>query len=223
MRYVELKLRAEGRWFQEIDRHIAADPDLRHGPIHHVKLLDDGTAVTLYEIHGDRERFEELFEAHADSIYGETVAVEDVTFVYSHFEPSPVVAALLEMAGAHRILLDTPLRFTDDDELRITVVGDAETVRTVLAEAPETAQVVVGRTGEYRPADDRLFTRLTDRQQEVLRTAIEMGYYEDPRRTTYGEIAERVGCTETTVGEHLRKVENAVLRAITPRATAEDR
>lgn len=217
MRYVEVKIRADGRWFHEIDRRIASEADLRHGPIHQIELLDDGTAVTLYEIHGDRERFETLFEANDGSIYGETVAVGDVTYVYSHFEPSPVVGTLLELAGRHRILLDAPFRFTDDDELQLTVVGDAETIRTVFAEAPETAQVVVGKTGEYRPADERLFAELTRRQREVLRAAMEMGYYENPRRTTYGEIADRVGCTETTVGEHLRKIENGILQAITPR------
>lgn len=216
MRYVELKVRAEDRWFHDIDRRIAATPGLRHGPIHHVKLLDDGTAVTLYEIHGDAERFEALFDDHDQSLYGETVAVGDVTFVYSHFEPSPVVRALLEMANEHRILVDTPLCFTEDDELQITVVGDADTIQAVYTSVPETAQVVVGSTGEYRPSNDRLFAELTERQQEVLAAAIEMGYYEDPRRTTYGEIAQRVGCTETTVGEHLRKVENQVLRAVTP-------
>lgn len=45
---------------------------------------------------------------------------------------------------------------------------------------------------------------------------LEPGYYEEPRETTYEEVAERVGCTATTVGEHLRKVEATVLREVVP-------
>ncbi|MGA9399626.1 helix-turn-helix domain-containing protein [Haladaptatus sp.] len=49
---------------------------------------------------------------------------------------------------------------------------------------------------------------MTDRQQEILDIAMELGYYENPRRATHGEIAERVGIDASTVSEHMRKIES---------------
>ncbi|WP_444542726.1 helix-turn-helix domain-containing protein [Halomicrobium urmianum] len=37
-----------------------------------------------------------------------------------------------------------------------------------------------------------------------------MGYYRNPREATHEDVAERVGTTASTVGEHLRKIESRV-------------
>jgi len=49
--------------------------------------------------------------------------------------------------------------------------------------------------------------RLTDRQREVLETALEMGYYEYPRAANATEVGERLGLTASTVVEHLTLAE----------------
>lgn len=215
MRYVTLKIRPEERWFHPIDERIAAEPGMRHGPIHNIKLLDDGTVVTFYEIYGDRGRVEELLDSHGRG-EAETISFGEDTFVYTHGEPSEEVRSLLETAHEHRILIDTPITFSDDDELEITIMGGSSAIQEAFAATPSSVQVTVEKTGEYRPGRERMFAELTDRQQEILLTALEMGYYEDPRESTYGEIAEVLGCTATTVGEHLRKIERYALREIAP-------
>lgn len=40
------------------------------------------------------------------------------------------------------------------------------------------------------------------------------GYYEVPRRTTYEEIAEEVELSQSTVGDHLQKIEAEILPRI---------
>lgn len=55
---------------------------------------------------------------------------------------------------------------------------------------------------------------LTDRQREVLSVAVENGYYEIPRETTYEEIAAELGVSAGTVSEHLQKVEATVLSTL---------
>jgi len=57
---------------------------------------------------------------------------------------------------------------------------------------------------------------LTERQQETLQAAIEAGYYNVPREATHEDIAERLGRSDGTVGEHLRKIEAKVMEAIAP-------
>jgi len=53
---------------------------------------------------------------------------------------------------------------------------------------------------------DGLIARLTERQQEVFEAALAVGYYANPRDGTHADVTERVGCSASTAGEHLRKI-----------------
>ncbi|SIS18400.1 helix-turn-helix domain-containing protein [Natronorubrum thiooxidans] len=58
---------------------------------------------------------------------------------------------------------------------------------------------------------DQLFDGLTDRQLAALRLALESGYYEQPRKTSLRELADRTSVARSTYEEHLRKAENKLL------------
>jgi predicted DNA binding protein len=58
---------------------------------------------------------------------------------------------------------------------------------------------------------DRLFEEVTDRQMAALRLALESGYYEQPRKTSIRELADKTAVTRSTYEEHLRKAENKLL------------
>ncbi|MFT4884168.1 MAG: putative DNA binding protein [Natronomonas sp.] len=217
MRYVELQIRPEGRrWFHPVDEHVANDPNLRHGPIHNFNLLDDGTVVLLYEIYGPKDRIDELLEEHGTGLKRDTTKVSENTLVWAHLDPSEVVGDLLELTDHYSIVVDTPIHFTDDHKLELVLVGEPAVIREMFEDAPDTAQVTVEKTGDYQPKTERLFTNLTARQQEVLIAALKAGYYDDPRNATYDDIADAVGCSATTVGEHLRKIERRIIREIAP-------
>ena len=53
--------------------------------------------------------------------------------------------------------------------------------------------------------------RCTDRQYEALVSAYHSGYYEWPRLTTAGELAERNGVSSPTFQYHLRAGERKLL------------
>lgn len=220
MRYVELRVQPEGRWFHPVDRQIAADSTLRHGPIHNLNRLQDGTVVLLYEIAGPKSRIDALLEEHGTGLKRETAAVGESTLVWAHLDPdddttASVVGDLLDVAEQYSVVVDTPIEFTDN-ELRLTLIGEASVIQDLFAQTPDTAQVTVERTGDYRPKSERLFSELTARQREVLLAALDAGYYDDPRGATYDDIARAVDCSATTVGEHLRKIEGQLVREIVP-------
>jgi len=58
---------------------------------------------------------------------------------------------------------------------------------------------------------DQLFEDVTERQMAALRLALESGYYEQPRKTSLRELAERTSVARSTYEEHLRKAENKIL------------
>jgi hypothetical protein len=55
---------------------------------------------------------------------------------------------------------------------------------------------------------DRL---LTDRQQEVLSTAVESGYYRAPREATLGDVADTLGVANATCSDILHRAEGHIV------------
>jgi hypothetical protein len=53
---------------------------------------------------------------------------------------------------------------------------------------------------------------LTDRQRELLLAAVDLGYYDVPRRATQTEVADHVGIAKSTCSETLQRVQRTVIR-----------
>ncbi|WP_058366564.1 helix-turn-helix domain-containing protein [Haloparvum sedimenti] len=63
-----------------------------------------------------------------------------------------------------------------------------------------------------------LRTRLTDRQFEVLVTALEAGYYEWPRECSGEDVAEELRVSSATFAEHIRAAERKLLTLLFERS-----
>ena len=61
-----------------------------------------------------------------------------------------------------------------------------------------------------------LLSSIPPRQREILNTAVERGYFEIPRQVTLEEIAEEMDITKTTASNHLRKVEQQLIKFVLP-------
>ncbi len=55
---------------------------------------------------------------------------------------------------------------------------------------------------------------LSPQQKNIFHYAYEQGYYELPRKTTIAKIAKILHLTAATVGEHLLKAENKIIKSI---------
>jgi predicted DNA binding protein len=56
---------------------------------------------------------------------------------------------------------------------------------------------------------------LTDRQIEILTRAVELGYYDTPRKSTLTELAEDLGLAKSTCSETLHRAEEKVIKQFT--------
>jgi len=63
------------------------------------------------------------------------------------------------------------------------------------------------RDGDPEPPGEGL----TDRQQEALRTAYEMGYFEIPRTTSLEAVADQLGISASSLSERLRRAQTHVI------------
>jgi hypothetical protein len=216
MRFVTGTLRPDKGFFQPLEAALLEEPDVRREAVHHLDRLADGTAVAMFEISGDPDRIIELFEEHNKALGHQTTEGDGTVLFHSHFEPTPLVDRLLDLMEAYEFAIDMPMVFTESGRLRVTLIANDETISEVFSAMPDDIDFDIERTGEYEAGSGRLFSLLTERQREVLRAAIECGYYQEPREATHADVAEAVGLTATTVGEHLRRIETTLMNEIVP-------
>lgn len=100
------------------------------------------------------------------------------------------------------------------------LVGDLETVRTIVTDLRSCCESVrVRRLTRSAPDDDStlLFvdrSAFTDRQYEVLRTAHEMGYFDQPKAASADEVATELDIAPATFSEHLATTQSKLLDQI---------
>jgi predicted DNA binding protein len=214
MRYVKVSLTPTAGDIDPVAEEIDAEPSLTRESILHISRLNDGTAVLLTQIRGEKDAFEEILES-ADQIISHNVSsFRDGLQAYVHTEPTETGAALLELEQAHEFVLDMPIEYGPDGGLEVAVIGEEATVRRAIDDIPDDIRVELEQLSDYDPELRELSSLLTDRQQEILDTATDLGYYRVPRQATHQDIAEELDLSTTTVGEHLRKIESRMLSEI---------
>jgi len=94
----------------------------------------------------------------------------------------------------------------------------SEIVGSLEAAGNETELVKSVELGDIEPTHQlnvtRLVDELTPRQQEVLRAAIDSGYYDPKRDVTVEDIGDQFDIAPTTAWEHLQRAETKVMSEI---------
>jgi hypothetical protein len=158
----------------------------------------------------------ELIGENADAACEQMESYETVTDL-TVFEAEPgrrrvqaetTVPVLLNAIQAAGIPLDLPIEIKDG-ELELETTVPQEKLST-LGETLD--QFGISYTVECIQQETDSETLLTDRQQWLLREAIDRGYYDTPRRITLVELADEVGIAKSTCSEILHRVEGQVLK-----------
>ncbi len=210
MRYATLRLRpTDGEAFHPLGAALAADPAVERGKIYRVDLLDDGTGLLLAEARGDVERYREILAESPHVVDFSVVEGDGWWYSYTRFEPTAVTERMLAIRYDTGLAMEMPIEIESDGSMVVTLVGPESAFAATPTEDGGFEMEMV-ETGERRPDLDDLFLSLTERQREVLRAAMRLGYYEDPREATHAEVADAIDAAPSTVGEHLRKIERRV-------------
>ncbi|MDZ7687168.1 MAG: helix-turn-helix domain-containing protein [Halobacteriales archaeon] len=111
--------------------------------------------------------------------------------------------------------------YTHDGDLFLVFhVPDTETLKQVIGKLRERyIDVGVRRLIRSKESEDRSLvlvdrSELTGKQEEALRKAHEMGYFEHPKGANAGEVADALGVATSTFTEHLSAAQSKLLRSI---------
>jgi predicted DNA binding protein len=171
-----------------------------------VATADSPTSVTEFHVTGDEPLADERF-THVIS-YGDTNV-----YRFEHDGNGKCPCALLGRHGcpvARLVAEDGTLTLTfhaaDFDGLQAVV-------RALREEFPEIdIKRLVKDPDDSTP--ETVFVdrgRLTDRQLEVLRTAFESGYFDQPRGANATEVAAELGINRSTFAEHVSAAQRKLL------------
>ena len=197
--------------FHPLGGELTADPSIERKAIHYVELLADDTVLLFAEASGSQDRYKEIME-DSDHVLSYLTAGEDPWMAVSQFEPTDAVRRALELQRDSFLVVDTPIRFTAEDQLKVTYLGTDEIFKQLYetVDGVEYAELEILETGDYETQGPSFSRMITSRQEEVLEAAVDLGYYSEPRQGSLEDIAEVVDIAPGTVGEHLRKVEERV-------------
>lgn len=199
-------------------RMFGVDSEFEREQIYQLNVLADETVILLGRLRGDLDEARRLLDDHTD-VLGFSISSEESQngLVYVHARPPPAMRQFLELPRVHEVFFNFPIGSTGDGRISVEMLGETNDVlREALADVPPELDVTIERIGSYPDAGGHILALLTDRQREVLDIALELGYYDVPRQATHGDIAERLGLSVGTVGEHLQKIESRVFKHIRP-------
>lgn len=117
----------------------------------------------------------------------------------------PILLRLLDKTG---VPVEMPFEITDGE-----VRWELTTTRTRLSTlSTELDQSDLGYMVEHIWDSTQFSQILTDRQQDLIRTALERGYYDSPRECTQEELATEFDMAKSTCSEILHRAEERIIK-----------
>lgn len=160
----------------------------------HFSTADDGLGEALDA--DDRVRY--LHESRADG-----------RFSYRCLSKEPCVVHRLIDAG----FLVESVHYRDGVERHVGAVVGQDVLDGVLEAAGETVGVSLERISPLGEEGDEPVAKrwdVTPPQEEAVRAALAMGYFDVPRRTTASEVADELGISKSAFLERLRRAQDAL-------------
>jgi predicted DNA binding protein len=186
-------------------------------PIHaFVCRRDDFTRTRLlhWNAGGDDDTTSMIFHVEGESPEAYTAAIEDVESVVSsqvYERQRDTDRRLMAAYSDDSLVVVPPVAYRSDRSMVFTLVGTGEAIQTAVSKTPDEVGVDVLHVGDYDAGAVDPLLRVTPRQREAVRVAVDVGYYGATREGSVDQVAERLGCATATAAEHLRKAEATIL------------
>lgn len=184
------------------------------------RLLDvnyaDSRGITgLFRLDGDHEAFLAAVENVPELVHAEVAPIDGERFyLLATVSPAeaPTIGAMFETLTLDGLVVLKPVHYRDG-KVHARLVGETAAVQRAMTTLPDAVTVEVNEIGRHGFASESATATLSERQREAVCAALDVGYYDTPRRATHEDVASRLGCAPSTASEHLQKAEAKLLEA----------
>ena len=154
----------------------------------------------------DGNRYTVLLKSNADAFMQKQMGLD-----WQQARNLPAFAEAEKLfTGDIKFIPDPPIYISEDRAL-FGFLGDRKSIEVMLNILRLIAEVKSIRFPREGPYEYDIMSTMTEKQKEALREAQRYGYYQYPRKISTEDLAEKLGLTKTTLIEHLRKAENALI------------
>lgn len=178
--------------------------------------FSDSRGITvLLHVEGDRETVDERLTDAPEVVTADAAPAADGAFyLLATLDPtaSSVTGSLFEVIRRDGVVLLPPVA-ERNGAVEVRLVGEPASVSDIVDALPPSVDVAVHEVGERGLLSERSTATLSPRQREAVTAAIDLGYYDQPRKATHEDVAEALGCAPSTASEHIRKAEAKLVRA----------
>jgi len=189
-----------------------------------IDVLRDDSVVIVYDVEGDAAVLREILSASGEKIVDYAITTRGERLIAQmRIRPDECFRRLLEIHQSYGVSIDFPITYLCHDPVTVELVqiGPKDQLRSHIEATRELATVEIQQLNRYEPDGRQLYRALTERQREVLRTAVEEGYYRTPREATHADIADALSCSASVVGQHLRRIETTLATGVVPDSSVE--
>ncbi|UTF53317.1 helix-turn-helix domain-containing protein [Natronosalvus rutilus] len=109
----------------------------------------------------------------------------DAFYVYVRDDTTDALGELFDPVTQGGLVVIPPIRYREDGSVAFSIFGPDAEIQAAIEAVPDPIDVTVGGIGGLRATAPAVETRLSERQREAIRTAIELGYYEVPREADH--------------------------------------
>jgi hypothetical protein len=172
-----------------------------------------GRPTVLFEVDGDVDPVRTELDGSNGLQTVETAPVTDGKFNLLGTLDLSTIPLLQDVFGAltqEGLVVAKPVIYRDG-QVHVRIVGSSSTLQTAISKLSSNMEFEITTIGEFDRSRDTPLSMLSERQREVLVTAFNLGYYEHPRETTHGDIADRLRCAPNTISDHLQKAEKKIM------------
>lgn len=169
----------------------------------------------MHYVEGDPEAFrDDVAEIPEVIDYELTVAERNAFYVYIRDATNRRLRELFDLLDQSPVVVIPPVEYTPGGSVSYSVFGPSRAIQSALDEIPEPITVSITEVESLAAVPNEVETALSDRQQQAIRAAVKLGYYEIPRTVTHEDVADAIGCAPSTAAEHLQKAESKLLRSV---------
>lgn len=216
MKHVRVRLTAHGR---ESDIHPM------YGVLTGAQFVERATALQwnytgdalgiLHYVVGDADALEAAMRDVPEVIGFDVARVTDRScYVYVRDATTGPLRDMFAPVTSGGLLVVPPVEYEPDGTVAFSMFGPDDELQDAVASVPAPVAVTIEAVGGLADTTTAVDATLTDRQREIVRTAVTMGYYEIPRTASQADIASELDCAPSTIAEHLRKAESQMMRTV---------
>ena len=209
MKYLDLRLDLPDRMLHPMQAFIREAEAVRYEEMLAWRVRPGkDIEYALYYVEADLQRYRDAVRELETVVDCRITPIDDASaHVWVCEETRPETRVWREAFADRQLIVVPPIRFDDEAGMEMTIVGDGGDIHDTLEEVPSEVDVTVNEIGSYDRRGGTLAGTLTDRQLTAASTARQLGYYEVPRDATLEDVADELGCAESTASVLLRRAE----------------